>query len=70
PFQRRVCAYIRSRERAKFARLIHDNVLQTVEGLAVSPAVDSVGRGLLVREGTRLRELVDAYRTDRLVGAA
>ncbi len=68
PLPSRICSFIRSRERAKFARLIHDHVLQSLEGLAVSPEVDAAARQLLVDEGARLRLLIEQWRTCDLRG--
>jgi hypothetical protein len=65
PFPRRICSFIRSRERAKFARLVHDNALQTIEGLALAPGISASARNLLVAEGARLRMLVEDCRSDQ-----
>ncbi|KUL34526.1 sensor histidine kinase [Actinoplanes awajinensis] len=57
----RVFAYVRERERAQYHRLIHDHVLQTLEGLALSPSITDVEvKALLSREAGALRRFIRA----------
>ncbi|HEX6870814.1 MAG TPA: ATP-binding protein [Micromonosporaceae bacterium] len=66
PLLARLCTFLQERERAKYARLIHDHVLQTFEGLAVSPAIADAGlRQLLRREAAWLRNAIDPGRRRR-----
>lgn len=50
--------FTRMREHARYARLLHDNVLQTLEGLALLPSTDAAVRGLLAGEAARLRAFI------------
>lgn len=55
----RFAAFTRERERARYARLLHDTVLQTLEGLALSGTVaDPAVRSLLAHEAASLRAFI------------
>jgi histidine kinase/DNA gyrase B/HSP90-like ATPase len=52
-------AFARERERARYARLLHDTVLQTLEGLVLSKSIaDPAVQGLLADEAAWLRHLI------------
>lgn len=56
PLVRRICTFVRVRERARLSGVLHEDVVRMLEDLAVSPGFAPVAARLLAQEAERMRQ--------------